>query len=65
MRVLFLLSHDFRVFVIYNCDFDGFTAGVDKSRTCARDVLEIINFTNCRFECFFNKFAHEHTFSVF
>ena len=31
---------------------------------CIRDVLGIINFTNCHAWLFFNKYAHEHTFSV-
>ena len=35
-----------------------------KSSMCVRDVLEIINFTNCRTWLFFNKYAQEHTFSV-
>ena len=39
--------------------------GLDKSRTCVLDVLEIINFTNYRTPLFFNKYAHEHTFSVY
>ena len=38
--------------------------GLDKSRTCICDVLEMINFTNCRTQLFFNKYTHEHTFSI-
>ena len=38
--------------------------GVDKSRTCVRYALEIINFTNCRTWLFSNKYVHEHNFSV-
>ena len=38
--------------------------GVDKSRTCVRYVLEIINFTNCRTWLFSNKYIHEQNFSV-
>ena len=37
--------------------------GIDKSRTCVRDALLIINFTNCCTWIFFKKYAHEHTFS--
>ena len=39
-------------------------AGLCKSRTCVRDVLEIINFTNCHI-CVFDKYAHEYICSVF
>ena len=39
-------------------------AGLEKSRTCVRDMLEIINFTNCLTWLFFNKYVHEHTFLV-
>ena len=38
--------------------------GVDKSRTCVRYVLEIINFTNCRTWLFSKKYVHEHNVSV-
>ena len=38
--------------------------GGDKSRTCVRYVLEIINFTNCRTWLFSNKYIHEQNFSV-
>ena len=41
------------------------TVGLDKSRRCVRDVLEMMNCTNCRTSLFFNKYAHEHTFSVY
>ena len=31
---------------------------------CVSDVLDIINFKNCRSWLFFNKYVLEHTFSV-
>ena len=40
------------------------TAGHEKLRTCVRDMLEIMNFTNCRIWLFFNRYTLEHTFSV-
>ena len=39
--------------------------GGDKSRTCVRYVLEIINFTNCCTWLFSNKDIHEQNLSVF
>ena len=39
--------------------------GLDKLHMCVRDILKIKNFTNCCTWLFFNKYAHEHTFSVF
>ena len=38
--------------------------GLPRRRTNTRDVLEIINFTNCCSWLFFNKNVYEHTFSV-
>ena len=40
-------------------------AGFYKSRMCVRDIFETQNFTNCRTWLSFNKYAHEHTSSVF
>lgn len=38
------IGHDiYLTFCLYSWD-----TGLDKSRTCTRDVLETINFTNCR-----------------
>ena len=43
------------------CMLVTYTAtGLDKSRTCIREVLKIMNFTNYRNLLFFNKYAHEH-----
>ena len=39
-------------------------ANPEKLRTCERDILEIINLTNCRTCSFINKYIHEHTFLV-
>ena len=38
--------------------------GLDKSRTCVHDILEMKHFTKCSILSFFNKYTHEHTFSV-
>ena len=42
-------------------------SGLNKSRVCVRcvrDVLEIINCTNCRTRFFLKKYVHEYNFSV-
>ena len=38
--------------------------GPDKSCTCVGDVFKITNLTSHHNWLFFNKYAHEHTFSV-
>ena len=51
----------------YNPSFLVFSGGytdLEKSLTCVPDVLEIINFADCRTLVFFSKYAHEHSFSV-
>ena len=40
------------------------SSGFAKSRTCVRNVLEIINFKNCPTWLFFNKWAHKRTLCV-
>ena len=39
-------------------------AVIDELLMRVRDILEIINFTYCRTPLYFNKYGHEHTFSV-
>ena len=38
--------------------------GLDKLRMCVRDILEIINFTNCSTLIFFKKYMLTNTSSV-
>ena len=53
--------------VVFNirCALFLINPGLDKSRTCVPEVLEIINFTNCRTRLFFNKYVYEHIFSIY
>ena len=39
-------------------------AGLDKSRTCVRNVVKIENFTNSHTWFYFNEYVHGHIFSV-
>ena len=49
---------------IYRFFQSRYPAGLDKSQMCICSILEIKNLTNCCTWLFFNKYAHEHTFSV-
>ena len=40
-------------------------SGQDKAHMYVRDILIIKNFANCHNWLFFNKYTHEHIFSVF
>ena len=44
--------------------YSGEIAGLGKLCTGIHNILEIINFTNCCTQLFFNEQGHEHTFLV-